>query len=344
MNSNERYKWVDTLKFLGIFAIYLGHCNEAAGKLYPFVFIYHVPLFFFVAGFFANNDTDKSIVFYFKKKAKQLLIPYMFFAAISIISFSIALNSNENQIIEMIIAYALGIRNTLISASLWFIPCIFVVSIIHFILVKILKNKAIVFIISIGLLIATQTILPSNPIEKASWFMNIDSGMYYIFYYSLGNILFNFIKKFDFNKSSKLIKTLIFFSAGITIFISFVTYSNGMLYVFEKIRIFKSIPLGINLYLILLALIIIYLNILIAFLFKDIKKLRDIGRNTLSMCGMENVIKLYLGSFISIFSIQINLSSPLSCVFYVLLCLIIVQFIVDKIFDKYFKFIKNPKW
>ena len=35
----QRYDWVDVLKFLGIFAIYLGHCGNIAGKLYPFVYI-----------------------------------------------------------------------------------------------------------------------------------------------------------------------------------------------------------------------------------------------------------------------------------------------------------------
>ncbi|EII8191729.1 acyltransferase, partial [Shigella flexneri] len=46
-NRKTRHDWVDALKFLGIFAIYLGHLGLGAGKLYPFVFSYHVPLFFF---------------------------------------------------------------------------------------------------------------------------------------------------------------------------------------------------------------------------------------------------------------------------------------------------------
>ena len=43
--KQSRINWVDTLKFLGIFAIYLGHYGEVAKKAYPFVFEYHVPLF-----------------------------------------------------------------------------------------------------------------------------------------------------------------------------------------------------------------------------------------------------------------------------------------------------------
>ena len=53
ISNNTRIAWVDVFKFLGIWAIYIGHFGEAAGKVYPFVFTYHVPMFFFAAGFFA---------------------------------------------------------------------------------------------------------------------------------------------------------------------------------------------------------------------------------------------------------------------------------------------------
>ena len=65
-NRKIRHDWVDALKFLGIFAIYLGHLGVGAGKLYPFVFSYHVPLFFFAAGFFTIKKNDLSIFDYIK--------------------------------------------------------------------------------------------------------------------------------------------------------------------------------------------------------------------------------------------------------------------------------------
>lgn len=49
--NNNRIAWVDALKFLGIFAIYVGHFGDSAGKLYLYVFTFHVQLFFFVSGF-----------------------------------------------------------------------------------------------------------------------------------------------------------------------------------------------------------------------------------------------------------------------------------------------------
>ena len=66
-NRKTRHDWVDALKFLGIFAIYLGHLGLGAGKLYPFVFSYHVPLFFFAAGFFTIKKNDLSKQFFSKE-------------------------------------------------------------------------------------------------------------------------------------------------------------------------------------------------------------------------------------------------------------------------------------
>jgi len=46
----ERINYLDVAKFIGIFCIYLGHFGTYAGAAYPFVFTFHVPLFFFLSG------------------------------------------------------------------------------------------------------------------------------------------------------------------------------------------------------------------------------------------------------------------------------------------------------
>ncbi|WP_157930074.1 acyltransferase family protein, partial [Enterobacter hormaechei] len=65
--ENIRHDWIDYLRFIAIFYIYLGHFGPAAGKLYPFVFTFHVPLFFFISGLLVkrartNNDLISAIV------------------------------------------------------------------------------------------------------------------------------------------------------------------------------------------------------------------------------------------------------------------------------------------
>lgn len=336
----QRYDWVDVLKFLGIFSIYLGHCGNSAGKLYPFVFIYHVPLFFFVSGFFAKKDENKAIKEYIVKKSKHLLIPYAFFALISSISFSIANNLGAKETLNMIIKYFGGVRNTLDAASLWFIPCIFIVSLMYFLLTKAFKNKSIVLIVSITLFTITQTILPNNPMIKPSWFMNIDSAMYYIIYYAIGDIIFDKISKFKFrelNLKNKLlfliISTII---SNITIIIYFKGSGNVYNIIVNRLNILNELSLANSIYNVIIAFIIIYFNIIIAFILKEIRLFKVLGANTLLLCCTENIVKVYCILIAEILGISINLYNPLGCVFYTFMMLIIANWISINIFDKYF--------
>ena len=75
IKSQERISWIDCLKFIAIFFIYLGHFCDASGKFYGFVFIFHVPLFFICSGFFAKNYEKLSFKEFIFKTIKRLLIP-----------------------------------------------------------------------------------------------------------------------------------------------------------------------------------------------------------------------------------------------------------------------------
>ena len=80
--EKERIEWVDILKFLGIFAIYLGHLGSIPNNIRNFVFNYHVPLFFFISGFFNKRIEVKEYIFYVKNSFKKYMYPYYFFALI----------------------------------------------------------------------------------------------------------------------------------------------------------------------------------------------------------------------------------------------------------------------
>ncbi|WP_413604494.1 acyltransferase family protein [Escherichia fergusonii] len=74
--DKKRIEWVDGLKCLGMLAIYVGHFGNDAGHLYSFVFRYHVPLFFFMAGFFSSKGLSKPAFQFLVEKTKTILIPY----------------------------------------------------------------------------------------------------------------------------------------------------------------------------------------------------------------------------------------------------------------------------
>lgn len=338
-----RYEWIDVLKFIGIFSIYLGHCGQGAGKLYPFVFIYHVPLFFFISGFFANKGKDKSIKEYILAKAKQLLVPYVFFSIVSNISYALLGNYNGIDVKNMFIKSFWGIRNTLTAGSLWFVPCMFVVSILYFILNRTFTKKWIVLISTVLLFISTQTILVNNPMIVPSWFMNIDSAMYYIIYYALGDILFDKIRNFKFTMLSIFNKVLVvIISLGMLIITTYLYFNgpeSGFNLINDYFAFVSYIPLIKSIYNVLIAFIIIYICILVAYLLKDVKLFANLGKNTLKLCCMENITKIYLDSVLSMIGLGFNISNPLNCIFYTFSCLIVAQGISIKVIKKYFPFI-----
>jgi len=123
--SDKRIPWVDVLKFLGIFAIYLGHFGEESGKLYPFVYTYHVPLFFFVSGFFADAKKGEKLFSFIVKKFRILMVPYFAFVALSVLIHLLQYDLMADQMLFEIRRYIFAVRNTLLHPSLWFFSCLF---------------------------------------------------------------------------------------------------------------------------------------------------------------------------------------------------------------------------
>lgn len=50
--TKERLIWVDVLKCLGIWAVYIGHFGEGAGRWYEFAYLFQNALFLCVPVFF----------------------------------------------------------------------------------------------------------------------------------------------------------------------------------------------------------------------------------------------------------------------------------------------------
>lgn len=66
------------LSALGILMIVAGHAGYdilTVGGLFPY-YSFHVPLFMFISGYFYRREEEERPLFYLKKKAKRLLLPY----------------------------------------------------------------------------------------------------------------------------------------------------------------------------------------------------------------------------------------------------------------------------
>ena len=79
----KRINFIDTAKALALYLVVVGHTVSSTSPYFRFIFAFHMPVFFFFAGYcFKDRDIALGIGKFIAKKAKALLIPYAIFAVI----------------------------------------------------------------------------------------------------------------------------------------------------------------------------------------------------------------------------------------------------------------------
>lgn len=75
-NNHKREQWIDVTRGLAMLCVILGHMGYET--LDVAIFSFHMPLFFLLAGYFQKPSDSKTFI---KKRARQLLVPYVFTCA-----------------------------------------------------------------------------------------------------------------------------------------------------------------------------------------------------------------------------------------------------------------------
>ncbi len=329
---HNRVLWVDVLKMLGMWGIYVSHFMESGGRIYHFTFTFLAELFFLMSGFFVTWDKDEKILPFIWKKFRHIMIPYFCFSFlyefIAVLSNGIGLG----RLYEDSKLIFLGIRTTLPAPALWFLPCLFVITVLYRIAMQICcKNKYIVFI-------AAFVIACIYPYQSPSWFWNLDSALKFMVFFALGPVIFPFINKISFGQTcvNWALKRKI-----ITIIVTACCFAFAILIYFTNIDIiWQYFPVQLpgilyRLYRIIAAAVIIVPFIQLALLLQKIPLISKIGKRSLILCGTETTTKVLLASFLSVFGITVQLTSTLATVLYAMLCLIVSYLLFVPFFQKY---------
>ena len=125
----ERIEWIDEAKGIGIVLVMLGHCY-LHWKFCFWFYAFHMPLFFTLSGYTFSGKGK--FADYLKKKARTLLVPYIFFVIITMCcNGALAVtHGNEYHVFETLKLYIVQNRYTL----LWFIPCLFLANLLMYVL------------------------------------------------------------------------------------------------------------------------------------------------------------------------------------------------------------------
>lgn len=131
MNNNlsKRLDYIDIFRGIGIVIMILGHIGYG-GWFDKFIHAFHMPMFFWISGFFYKGGGNVNE--YIKKKAKALLVPYFTFA---FLHFLVNLKNEFiiNTLFHILIINTEGLP---IAGALWFLTALFFTDIIYFLLDK----------------------------------------------------------------------------------------------------------------------------------------------------------------------------------------------------------------
>lgn len=144
--DTDRINWIDNAKAFGIVAVVFTHADSSFEYLNTLLSGFHMPLFFFLAGFLLKkNYLEMPFVNYIKKILKVLLVPYVSFWGLSYVYWLLTWRFGSQAAKYMALKFydpffglIYGTRDSLyVNQPLWFFPCLFVTAIIFYILNKV---------------------------------------------------------------------------------------------------------------------------------------------------------------------------------------------------------------
>src|SRR6266508_2205994 len=139
-SMSKRIEYIDNARGIGILLVVMGHNDFAVISpfAYKVIYSFHMPLFFFLSGYFLN--TAVGLWNFFKKRFHSLLKPY-FFTIFLIYFVSISFGKMGFQTaIARIIKSLYGAGHYLDWVQLWFLPHLFVVSLFAYFFVHVIRQ------------------------------------------------------------------------------------------------------------------------------------------------------------------------------------------------------------
>ena len=149
----KRIDYIDIAKGIGILLVVLGHNPFVSGFSLRLIYAFHMPLFFFLSGYFFNASLAFSELL--KKRFHALLKPY-FFVIVLIYFFHVSFGKlNISVAIGRVIKSLYGAGDYLEWFPMWFLPHLFLVSVFAFAVLRLrssLKNNYLYYLLLLAML------------------------------------------------------------------------------------------------------------------------------------------------------------------------------------------------
>lgn len=284
-SDNKRINWIDSIKGFGIILVVLGHTSGIDIYLYKFIYSFHMPLFFILSGYLWNYKKYRVFSFrdIFLKKFKLYILPYFFFAIVNLIlqilwriiilRDMLSISEIYNYLFGILYCYA-DVQHMPNCSPIWFLMCLFLSSILFWLLLKYFRKYALIISCMFALLSYAIYLFIDFRIP-----LNFSTALMAVLFMYLG------LKLRELSILEKLVSKRIFviFMIIIGVFLSQINDVVGM----------NENNYG---YLLLFIITSIFLSVSFLFLFKNVDVLDNkifniFGRNTMLVIGFNYFIR-----------------------------------------------------
>ncbi len=167
--NRSRIVWIDIMRGFLMFWVIFGHITEEPDQ-YIYIYSFHMPAYFFLTGItFAFNRTESTPGF-IVKKFFELMVPYFILNIYAAplrewLEYLDEVKRQDFSDLMLGILYSNGDSGyKMASNTLWFIPCLFVATVLFFLIRKVSRKRAV------------PIILMTAALTTAAWLLDFDSG------------------------------------------------------------------------------------------------------------------------------------------------------------------------
>lgn len=151
--NNKRLDWLDMAKGYGILLVILGHI-VVEEPYHSLIYSFHMPLFFFLSGIVYRSDVG--FVPFVKKKAKSLLLPYLFLGLLLAVWGVLIETMKSGFQLQTVLGELEGLIVQRQWTSAWFLPCLFLTSVIYHLLRRTIRKKSVLVLLLCAVSVAMR--------------------------------------------------------------------------------------------------------------------------------------------------------------------------------------------
>lgn len=285
MKVYGRYAWLDVMKLLAMYFVYVVHYS-GMGRYGILLLAALVPCFFFASGFTVYRHADDAFLPFLFTRLRRIIWPYFVFGFLSLAVRIFVLEMSMGEIIAWVRSFLYGSRANIPVAALWFLPCLFCMSLLYHVLRRFLRNPWLLLGVCFAISAAVKLI---HEAPVLPW--GVDMAGRFLIYYALGDVAHTLTEGKTLAALPAWQKCALgVFTLG-NIYVLYTHFYFGRGY-FASLLGIAELPLWAQ-YAeqFLLALNALWCVTALAVVLSPIPGLQRAGRYTLVLCGTEQIVK-----------------------------------------------------